>query len=298
MRKTEYFEGWYFKHQRERELLILIPGICQENVQDEENGRTYGFIQIITGEQSFQVRYPIEDCFISKDKEYIRIGDSVFCRKGIRLDISSQELRLNGAIAYRNTEPLRYPIMGIFRLFPGMECNHEILSMRHDLCGSVRLNGKKVSFHQGTGYIEKDWGTSFPKAYVWLQCNSFLESSCALTVSVADIPYKGFYFNGCICAIHYEGKEYRLATYLGVKILTCNSREIILHQGKYLLIIKLNPFKIIEGMQSHELFAPVKGRMSRTIKEMNYCLAEFWFFKEHRLLFHLTSNKASLEIAN
>lgn len=105
--------------------------------------------------------------------------------------------------------------MGLFRLLPRMECNHEIISMYHGVQGSLILNGKTLTFDDGIGYIEKDWGHSFPKSYVWLQCNSFMKEKCSIIVSVAEIPYLGMNFKGCICAIHYKGIEYRLVTYLG-----------------------------------------------------------------------------------
>ncbi|MCK7537696.1 MAG: tocopherol cyclase family protein [Marinilabiliales bacterium] len=32
---------------------------------------------------------------------------------------------------------------------------------------------KMADFSGGRGYIEKDWGHSFPSAYVWMQSNHF-----------------------------------------------------------------------------------------------------------------------------
>lgn len=307
--KRKYFEGWYYKHQKDDELVILIPGIAI----DRE--REYAFIQIITKENSYHIEYPMSECFISRSKEYIRIGNSRFSKKGIRVNMNSKDLSLRGIIKYTNITPIHYPIMGIFRFAPGMECNHEILSMCHDLQGSLIVNDKKISFNHGIGYIEKDWGYSFPKTYVWLQCNQFLQDNCAITVSVAQIPFAGFHFKGCICVIHYKGKEYRLATYLGVRIVTCCQEEICLQQGEYRLRIKLfdslectgdkdiNGLKKTEklkdrtrGKINYKLLAPDSGKMTRTIEEQNYYLAEYRFYQKDQLLFELTSDKTSLEI--
>jgi hypothetical protein len=79
--------------------------------------------------------------------------------------------------------------MGPFRFVPLMECRHSVLSMSHSLSGSLRLNGKSVCFNGGVGYIEGDRGHSFPRRYIWTQCNWREESPCSLMLSAADIPF-------------------------------------------------------------------------------------------------------------
>ena len=32
---------------------------------------------------------------------------------------------------------------------------------------------KKIFFHGGKGYTDKDWGTRFPTTWIWLQSNHF-----------------------------------------------------------------------------------------------------------------------------
>lgn len=66
--------------------------------------------------------------------------------------------------------PLRSDIMGPFRFLPGMECSHGVISMGHSLEGKLDLNGKRIDFSGGTGYVETDRGRSFPSAYLWTQC--------------------------------------------------------------------------------------------------------------------------------
>ena len=47
-----------------------------------------------------------------------------------------------------------------------MECYHGIISMNHDILGSLKYNDEDISFNKGKGYMEKDWGHSFPKLYL------------------------------------------------------------------------------------------------------------------------------------
>ena len=51
-----------------------------------------------------------------------------------------------------------------------LECNHAIISLRHHITGSLKVNNQKFQII-GDGYIEKDWGRSFPQDYLWLQSN-------------------------------------------------------------------------------------------------------------------------------
>ncbi len=301
--KAGFFEGWYFKHQKGDRFIMLIPGVC---VKAAPIGRIkYAFIQIITNEKVCCINYPMSDCSIAADKLYIKIGDNIFSRNGIRLNILSGDIRIKGGVRYGSLSPIRYPVMGIFRFVPRMECNHEIISMHHELYGRLTVNGEAWIFDEGNGYLEKDWGHSFPKSYIWLQCNSFSGAKCAVTVSIARIPFFGSSFQGCIGIIHYGGMEYRFASYLGVKIITYGTREIQLRQGRYLFRVKFGndtglPEEDVtpgKGGLYYQLLAPSRGAMSRMIYEQNFCTAHFELFEGSRLVFDLTSDKTSLEIA-
>lgn len=208
-------------------------------------------------------------------------------KKGVVLDIQTPKLSLKGKIRYGALAPIKYDIMGPFRFFP-MECSHGIVSMHHRLEGRVRLNGEIIDFTGGKGYIEKDSGCSFPSEYVWIQANDFQEP-CAVMAAVASIPFYGLNFRGCICIIQYRGREYRLATYLGVRVIECTKSRIVLKQGKYRLEIQ------IKENSGHLLDAPEKGEMVRCIRESAVCFAEFRFYLKERIIFHLSTCHASFE---
>ena len=76
-----------------------------------------------------------------------------------------------------------------------MECNHAILSMQNHIKGLININNHKINFNNGNGYIEKDWGCSFQKSYIWCQGNSFKKTNSSFMLSIADIPFKLFSFN-------------------------------------------------------------------------------------------------------
>lgn len=258
----DYFSGTYYKHQKGKNTLCLIVG----------KSGTEKFIQVIT--ETFSVKLPYTE-------------GNYFSPKGIKLNICTPELKLTGKICYKELMPIRYDIMGPFCFLP-MECRHGIVSMSHSLQGTVMLNGKKINFTGGKGYIEKDSGRSFPSSYAWIQANHFKED-CSVMAAVAVIPFCGMRFRGCICVIRYGGREYRLATYLGVRVLCCTEEKILLKQGRYRLAIR------IHSKNSRRLSAPENGRMTRTILEAAACPAEFLFYKGKRQIFHLHTHRASFE---
>jgi len=279
MINSNQFEGWYFKHQASGKSLAIIPG----------KSRDSAFILVITDSNSYHIPYPLKDYHKSENHQafHLRIGDSIFTHTGIVLSINHPSLTLSGEIAYTNFTPIKNDIMGLFRFFP-MECRHGIVSMNHNLKGSVILNGEQLDFTGGKGYIESDSGRSFPKWYTWVQCNAF-DSEVSIMASIARIPFYGLRFWGCICVVWLNGREYRLATYKGVKIVHCEQGIIELKQGKYRLTI------FVDKHDGYALPAPQSGIMSRFIRETLAIPARFRFMEGDCCLFDGASDYASYE---
>lgn len=278
-----YFEGWYFKHQNEGHTVAFIPG-----VNYEEAGKKSAFVQLITDGASCNAAIPFS-AFRIFPHGIIRAGDQLFSRMGIKVDLNTPEIRCKGIIQYGPLLTPKSDVMGPFRFVPFMECRHGVISMKHSLKGSLEVNGTKMDFNGGTGYIEKDWGTSFPQSYLWVQCNRFSSPSCSIMVSVADIPLGPSLFQGCICIVNYHGQEYRLATYHGVQILRYDGTGLILRQREYVLKAEFS------DKASQNLFAPKTGSMTRIIRENAACHARFQFYRNDNLLFDLQSEEAGLE---
>ena len=263
------FEGWYFKLQNQNQTIAFIPGSTNREV----------FIQVITNQKSYH--YSFLELQIKKG---IRIEKSVFSVGGIKVDLPD----IKGVVRFGPIKPLSSDIMGPFRFFP-MECRHGVISMMHSLDGEITVEGKRINFTGGKGYIEKDNGISFPKEYLWLQCNDF-SAPASIMVSVAKIPFAGFHFKGCICAILFHGQEYRFATYRGVKIVHANERQVILAQGNSRLEIT-----ILDNPKGHALKSPKMGEMTGIVHENNSCHAFFRFTINEKPIFHLYSNNVSFE---
>lgn len=263
------FEGWYFKHQGPDGTVALIPG------------RAGGapFVQLLTDGCSRQFSVPS----LETGPE-IRAGACRFGRNGVWIDLPG----VHGAIRYGPLTPLRSDIMGPFRHLP-MECRHGVVSMRHRLEGALELDGKTLRFDGGLGYLERDSGTSFPSRYLWLQANDF-PGACSIMLAVARIPFAGLQFDGCICAILCGAREYRLATYRGVRVLAAGPEHIRLAQGKLLLQVDVR-----QQDAGLPLCAPVRGRMTAVIRESSSAQARFRLWEGGVPVLDLTSAACSFE---
>jgi len=268
LRKKQYFEGWYFKQvsQDQTYTFSFIPGVSL--VENDP----HAFIQIMNGYEatSDYIRYPVNEFSWDTRRLFLKVGSSTFTASGIILNIESENINLTGKIDFSNM--IRYPksifspgIMGWYSFVPFMECNHGIISVNHDLYGKISINKNEVDFTGGKGYIEKDWGTSFPEAWIWIQSNNFKEHETSFSFSLAKIPWMGRFFIGFIAFLYLNRKFYLFSTYnKSVFSDITHSKEMIeiTVRNKW-NILKIKVIKNSFG----DLRAPVSGEMSRRIKE-------------------------------
>lgn len=274
----DYFCGWYLKCQNEKQTIAVIPAY------HITNGKKTCSLQVITDDRSWNVTFPYSE-FRMEDSG-VEIGRNHFGRDGITLDLHTPEISAAGTLSFGLFAPIRYDIMGPFKYVPFMECRHSVFSMKHTVNGTLEVNGCVYEFENGVGYIEGDRGYSFPKEYVWTQC-CFREGSVML--SVADIPFCGIHFAGVISAIHYQGKEYRIGTYLGARAVFIREGEVVVKQGNKKLTVKRLEKK------GHPLAAPVGGDMSRTIHETAACRAYFHYQEAGKTIFEFEAENAAFE---
>ncbi|MBQ7409760.1 MAG: hypothetical protein IJW20_00055 [Clostridia bacterium] len=290
-----YFEGWYFKNINKENGISFIPGI---NINENERK---AFIQVITNRESYYVNYSIEEFKFSDNPFCVKIGKNLFSKTNLHIDIDDrkQNLKINGDIKYTNSKNIKTNlfnpnIMGPFSYIPFMECNHAILCMKNKTYGKININGNKINFDEGIGYIEKDWGCSFPKNYIWCQANNFKNSKASFMLSIADIPFKAFNFRGVICDLIIEDNEYRFTTYNNSKIIKYNVNDkylnIALKKGEYNINIKS---KYDKGLN---LKAPVKGKMDKYIFENINSKIDITLKKDSQIIFEDTSYNCGLEI--
>lgn len=275
LKQTNYFEGWYYKQvsQDQRTSLSFIPGISL-NKSDEHSFIQYILVKINNSGQTSTltgyIRYPLETFHYQNNPFEVRIGTSIFSEHQVQINLKDQHIAINGRLDLGPLLPIEQSIlmpniMGIFAYTPKMECYHGVISMSHELKGQLTINEEEFQFKNGKGYIEKDWGSSFPKRYIWLHSNHFVESETSLFFSIAHIPFYITEFEGFICNLIHRGTEYRFATY---NLSRCTIDEVSSKHVRLRLENRKAKLEIMaEVSDSAELIAPVKGIMQKTIKE-------------------------------
>jgi hypothetical protein len=216
-----YFEGWYVKLvSADRDLrLAAIPGMFVA-----EDGSAHAFVQVLdgtTGRTAYH-RFDLGEFAARADRFDVRVGANRFSTDGIEVDLPglAADVRFGPLNPWPVT--LREPgAMGWYAWVPTMECYHGVVSLDHALAGRLVLDGREVDLSGGRGYLEKDWGTAFPAAYVWMQSNHFEQPGVSLVASTALIPWRGSRFRGDLVGVRVPGRPLqRFTSYTGARTVS------------------------------------------------------------------------------
>ncbi|MEI6140258.1 MAG: tocopherol cyclase family protein [Mariniphaga sp.] len=270
-KRKKYFEGWYFKMVSKDGSFILsvIPGISLSGDGKEQ----HAFIQIIDGKTAKTDYYPfpIGEFSFSKKRFAIKIGQNYFSKDKIILNIQtdssfvSGEIRMSEQVALSSPKIVNPGIMGWYRFVPFMQCYHGVVSLTHSLDGNLVKDGKQYNFNNGRGYIEKDWGSSMPSAWIWIQSNNFNKVNSSFMLSIANVPWLGKPFTGFLGFFLCDSTLYRFATYTHAKL---HLEETGTDTTKITVKDRKNTYSIVAVRNNSGLLrAPVKGSMDRRIAE-------------------------------
>ena len=228
--RLPYFEGWYFKlvDPTEQHRYAIIPGAFL----GQDPASSHAFVQVLDGVNGRATyhQYPVEAFRAAEDAFDVHVGPNDFALERIDLHIESPERTVTGELRFADPTPwpvtlLSPGIMGWYAWVPGMECYHGVLSFDHAIYGALTVDGRTIDMTGGRGYIEKDWGRSFPAAWVWMQTNHFARPGPSLTASIAIIPWMGRSFTGFIVGLWHAGMLYRFATYTGARVERLETKE-------------------------------------------------------------------------
>lgn len=221
---SQHFEGWYYKivDQSEGHVYAIIPGVFINKTHEH----SHAFIQVFdgrTGEACYH-KFPITEFRASDAAFEIHIDSNYFSSNKIKLDLQNSTLQLSGELNFNDLTPwpktlISPGIMGWYTWAPFMECYHGIVSLDHEIEGTLAINNQNVDFTSGKGYTEKDWGKSFPDAWIWCQSNHFNTENTSITGSIAIIPWIRRPFLGFIIGLWHDKKLFRFATYNGARLI-------------------------------------------------------------------------------
>lgn len=296
-KNQRFFEGWYYKvvSKDEQHAFAFIPGIAMD-----DEGRQQAFVQVLDGKQlkAAYHRYEAEAFVPTPGTFDTRVGESRFRRDGITLNLPD----VSGSLQFHDSVP--WPsswyspgIMGPFSFVPFMQCYHGILSMDHSISGVLDFENGSVDFEGGRGYMEKDWGRSFPSGYIWMQTNHFSEKGISIKSSIAKIPWLMSSFVGFISGVWLHDRLIQFTTYNLTRLRKVHADkdrvEIVMENNRHRLEI------LAHREAATALASPILGFMDGRIEEsmtstVNVQLTDK---KAKRLLLDDVGRNAGLEVA-
>ena len=295
--KRSYFEGWYFKivNEDETNAFAIIPGIAIDR-----NKNSQSFIQVLDGKMRTSKYHKFDSTSFVPDRNMfkIKIGNNLFSTDSLHIDLPE----LKGDLSFKNH--IKWPnkryspgIMGAYSFLPFMECYHGIISLDHSIHGELEFDGHTLNFDRGRGYIEKDWGKSFPSAYVWLQSNHFVQPGISFKVSVAKIPYLGYSFVGFIAGLWLGDRLIQFTTYNRSRLIklaiTAEKVELVMRNKEFLLEMQ------VKREPSTSLASPIMGLMDGRIEESMNAMVEVKVTERtsDTVIFNDIGRNAGLEVA-
>lgn len=268
-RSRRYFEGWYFKvvDVAGEHPMAVIPGVSFS----ADGSVSHSFVQLMTsGGGTRYFAYPASAFTFGRGEFGVKVAGNSFSATGMTLDLADEIGAVTGQVRFGPLSPwpvklLSPGIMGPFRFVPAMETYHGVVSMDHGIDGTLTVDGRALDFDGGRGYIEKDWGRSFPSSWVWAQSNAFGRNGVSVTASVARIPWMTGAFVGHIAGMLVDGSLHRFATYTRAKLVSVATRpdgaDIVIRDHREELELHLN------GTVSGALKAPTLGSMEGRANE-------------------------------
>lgn len=294
LEKKEAFEGWFSKVDA-KECGLMFSVIWGYTTHEESGHAFIQFTSSLSHETAY-ISYDLSELWVEEEPFVLHIGKNRLSREGMVLDFHIHGQRIEGQFFFSKLSPietsfLKPGIMGWLTHFPN-ECNHGLISMNHGVQGALRIGDRLFPMKEAKGYMEKDWGSSFPKAYVWAQSNDFLEGS--VVFSYATVPMLGRHAKGFFLLLQHLGTEYRFSSIEGSRLLHFKVKD-----KAFVAILKKGPYKVvIKAKQAHPvvLASPDHGEMKAKIKEsLDGRLLVKVFLKEQELLF-LETDRTSIDV--
>lgn len=301
-KRPPFFEGWYYKLISADQVrrYAIIPGIFLS----DDPARHHAFVQVFDGMSGHATyhRYPPEAFHAEPGNFDVRIGSNRFRLDHIDLDIDDEQRCIKGTLNFGVGEgwPVSVTspgVMGWFGWVPIMECYHGVLRFDHLITGNMSVNGEVLDFSGGRGYIEKDWGKSFPAGWVWMQTNHFSQPGISFSASIAIVPSPLGWFPGFLAGIRMNGSFYRFATYTGAKVIKL---EVSDHSVLWVMQDGNQRLEVY-GIRGESTMLPgptrleMGARVPETLKSsIQLCLTDL---NTGKVIFNDTGECAGLEVA-
>lgn len=283
----DYFEGWYTRLTDEKNNLhyAIIIGITKESSDP------HSFIQIYDGSKlsNKYYRFDIDDFSFSNDIVYIKNN---YLSKDT-LYIKTKDIEIN--VVFKHQRYLQKRInnsaMSFLAKFP-LECYQDIVFMDTVYNGEITHENKLYS-STGKGYMEKTYGSNFPRKWIWLQCNHF-NKDVSFAFAHGLMPVLKFELKGFFAMLQHNGKEYRFGLYnfSKLKLIEKSDSNLVFNIKKRRYRIEVSA----QILKNCKLVGPSKnGNMNLDVYESINSLMHIRFTKGKKVIFETLGRNVGIE---
>ena len=216
--RNKFFEGWFQKvySKAHKASFILIYGYATHNSDD-----AFGFLQILIPNQTPEIIYfPKNEVSCDIEKHIIRMGKNLLTTELIRIEINGLSIELN----MKNTDPFRTfkNSMGYTYFIPNLPCYHSVLNSAQSVSGEIQHKGVRYTLNHEIGYLEKNWGTTFPESYFWVHAVDPNNPAISLLFSRAKIVWLGKTYIKHVGYLRFDGQQIELRALKNVTVSNSN----------------------------------------------------------------------------
>ncbi len=257
--RNKFFEGWFQKvySKSHKASFILIYGYATHNSDDE-----FGFLQILIPNQTPEIVYfPKNEVACDIEQHIFHMGKNLLTTELIRIDINGLSIELN----LKNTQPFRTfkNSMGYTYFIPNLPCYHSVLNTVQSVSGEIQHNGVRYMLDHEMGYLEKNWGTTFPESYFWVHAIDPNNPAISLLFSRAKIVWLGKTYIKHVGYLRFDGQQIELRALKNFSVSNSNispeNRSIQIRSASAQIDLAL-------GYGREVLFkGPKDGALSRSI---------------------------------
>ncbi len=254
-KNSDYFEGWYFRFTDESGVNYAVIFAITKCTEDP-----HCFVQIFNqyDESCKYVRYPVSKFNYDSLTDTVHINNNMLSDNILVID---EEIKINLSISnqlYLNANK-NESAMSYLKNFP-LECFQEVIFLDSTFTGSIDSGSRKEI--SGKAYMEKTYGYSFPKKWIWIQ--SSYGSKSTFTFSTGAVPFKFLTITGFFLILKTASMSYRFSTTNNskIKIYNGNPFMVMITKGKFKVLIetKVNNTTKLVGPTSN-------GLMTMTVME-------------------------------
>jgi hypothetical protein len=204
--RNKFFEGWFQKvySKAHKASFILIYGYATHNSDDE-----FGFLQVLIPNQVPELVYfPKNEVSCDIEKHIFCMGNNLLTTELIRIDIHDLRIDLN----LKSSQPFRTfkNSMGYTYFIPNLPCYHSVLNTAQSVSGEIQYKGLCYTLDHEMGYLEKNWGTTFPENYFWVHAIDPNNPAISLLFSRAQIVWLGKTYIKHVGYFCFDGQQIEL----------------------------------------------------------------------------------------